>query len=161
MKQFCGMTQVIKAKKNNDFPSTGIMEKYLIGTQNMWLKNNDRVNILQTGREKPHAVHRGEHRETKAGGFQDKSCQKPMAARREWNTSSNSWKRVTLSDGMLPPSHYGFQKWSWESGVRGYAYNPSSKKIFQNPGISLGVWLICRALPVIVQVLDLIPSIRK
>lgn len=63
MKQFCGMTQAIKFKKNNDFPSTGIMEKYFIGTQNTWLEISGSLNILQTGRKNLHAIHR-EHSET-------------------------------------------------------------------------------------------------
>lgn len=59
------MTQAIKSRKNNDFPSTGIMEKYLNGTQNTRFKISSRVTILQTCVGKLHATHR-EHRETEA-----------------------------------------------------------------------------------------------
>lgn len=59
------MTQAIKSKKNNDFPSTGIMEKYLNGTQNTRFKICSRVTILQTCVGKLHATHR-EPRETEA-----------------------------------------------------------------------------------------------
>lgn len=59
------MTQAIKSKKNNDFPSTGIMEKYLNGTQNTRFKISSRVTILQTCVGKLHATHR-EHRDTEA-----------------------------------------------------------------------------------------------
>lgn len=54
------MTQAIKSKKNNDFPSTGIMEKYLNGTQNTRFKISSRVTILQTCVGKLYATQRAQ-----------------------------------------------------------------------------------------------------
>lgn len=122
MKQFWCMTQAIKSKKYNDFPSTGIMEKYLNGTQNTRFKISSRVTILQTcvgklhatqraqgnkDREKLHAIRR-EHRETEAEksymfctdstgnlrqGFQLKSCRKNNASKKTMDHLLNYLKK--------------------------------------------------------------------
>lgn len=101
------MTQAIKSKKNNDFPSTGIMEKYLNETQNTRFKISSRVTILQTcvgklhttqraqgnkDREKLHATHR-EHRETEA----EKNYMLPAE-----NTERQRQRKTTCSPQRAP-----------------------------------------------------------